>query len=70
MMHLENHLGPPNLLLGPLKLPFMTLFLPSYRNRVSTTNTVNQSTVDDGGVSRASSVAVCVSDMWKVICNT
>ena len=30
----------------------------------------NQSTVDNGGVSRGKSVAVGVSDMWKVTCDT
>ena len=30
----------------------------------------NQSTVDNGGVSRGRSVAVDVSDPWKVTCDT
>ena len=30
----------------------------------------NQSTVDNGGVSRGRSVAVGVSDRWKVTCDT
>ena len=65
ILNLEGH---PNWMIGSKVTPFVATFF--VHDQLWIFWIWNQSTVDNGGVSRGRSLAVGVSDRWKVTCDS